>query len=86
MINDWLIGFISIFTSFYEDHIHSSVSSLLTLLNEWQNHTTLFNDLLSAVFFICGKPLCVFMFSVFLAVLTIRLIMALVNIIGQFIP
>ena len=86
MINDWIISFISIFTNFYNDHLHTHMQSLLSLITEWQNHTTLFNDLLSAVFFIVGKPLCIFMLTCFVTVLTIRLIMAIVNIVGQFIP
>ena len=86
MINDWIISFISIFTNFYNDHLHTHLQSLLSLINEWQNHTTLFNDLLAAVFFIAGKPLCVFMLTCFVTVLTIRLIMSIVNIVGQFIP
>lgn len=86
MINDFITGFISIFTSFYTDHIHQHIQDLIDLLSSWEDYESIFNDLLAGVMFICGKPLIVFMVSCFVIIVTIRVIMALVNIIGQFIP
>lgn len=86
MINDWIIGFISIFTNFYSDKIHPFFQDLIEIITSWEDYQYIFNDLLSGVMFICGKPLIVFMVSCFAIIVGIRVLMAIVNIVGQFIP
>lgn len=86
MINDFIKGFLDIFLNLYNNYLHSHISTLIGYLEEWENHTTIFNDLLSGVYYLCGKPLVIYMVSVFLVIFVIRFLLAIINIVGQYVP
>ena len=86
MINDIIIKCLGVLIDFYSQYIHPHVSDLLTLMVKWRDYSSQFQVWLGGVYYILGKPLVIFIVTAFGIILVIRLIMALVNIIGQYVP
>ena len=66
--------------------LYDKLTVLIGYLDDFQTYTTEFNKYLSGVYFIFGKSLVVYMVSVFATIVIIRIIFALVHLIGQFVP
>lgn len=66
--------------------LYDKLTVLIGYLDDFQTYTTEFNKYLSGVYFIFGKALVVYMVSVFVTIVIIRIIFALVHLIGQFVP
>lgn len=87
MINDIITGLISFLSSLYTNlGLHTAFSGLLDLLDDFQQYQTLFNEYLSGVYFLFGKGLVIYMVGAFLTILLVRVVFAVINIVGQFIP
>ena len=82
MITDIFSSFITGFDEFYTSFgLTAKISELITLLTKYEDFVQDFRYYASGVYFIFGKPLVVYMVSVAVAVLVIRLILAIVNIV-----
>lgn len=88
MINDFIKWCIDIIDSFYNqipsqynliEKITDLLSSLIDYQATWQTFT-------SVIFFIVGKPLVVACIGVGIAIIVIKLIFAIINIVGQYVP
>ena len=87
MINDLIIKLIQLFDGLYNSFgVSSLIEDLIDQASTFENYTTDFSYYLSGLYFVLGKPLVVFIVGVFALVFSIRLVMAVVNIVGQFIP
>ena len=87
MINDLIIKLIHLFDGLYNSFgVSSLFEDLLESASTFESYTTEFSYYLSGLYFVFGKPLIVFIVGVFSVVFMIRLVMAIVNIVGQFIP
>ena len=67
-------------------HLFSYLSDLLVKLNEYQNYITEFQRYLSGAYYIFGKPLVIYVLSCSAIVFGIKLVGAIVFIVGQFVP
>lgn len=87
MLEDILRFFVNFFDKLL---IHigltSLISNLISYTDDWQQYQSTFNNYLSGVYFIFGKPLVIYMVTLFAIIVSIRIIMAFVNIIGQYVP
>lgn len=64
----------------------TKLSDLITTLNTYQTYINDFQYYLSGAYFIFGKPLIIFVLGLSATVFAIKLIGAIVMIVGQFIP
>lgn len=62
------------------------LNNLLGYLDDWQQYTTTFNNYLSGVYFILGKPLVLYIVGAFGVIVTIKLIMAIIHLFSSFKP
>lgn len=88
MINDLIKWGLNIIDYFYNlipsnYNLITKIQELLTSLSTYQST---WNDLTSVIFFILGKPLVVTCISVGVCIIVVKLIFALINIIGQYVP
>lgn len=88
MINDFIKWCLNLIDHFYnlipsDYNIFDKLSELLTTLSQYQST---WNELTGVIYFIIGKPLIITCIGVGVAIIVIKLIFALINIIGQYVP
>lgn len=87
MITDFVISLIQ-----FIDNIVSGLSlfellnELVVKMNAYQSYINEFQVYLSGAFYVFGKPLIIFVLSASATVFIIKLVMAIVMIVGQFVP
>ena len=87
MITDFVISIIQFIDSFISGlDVFTALTDLITKLNTYQTYINEFQIYLSGAYYIFGKSLIVFVVSVGATVFVIKLCMAIVMIVGQFIP
>ena len=87
MINDLISNLIIAFDDLLTNlGLYTKFSNLIGYLDDFQTYTTEFNKYLSGVYFIFGKALVSYMVSVFIIIVAVRIIFAIVNLVGQFVP
>lgn len=87
VINDIISNLILSLADFYTSSgLHTAVTNLIDKLDDWQTYSSLFSTYLSGLYFLFGKALILYIVGVFTAVFLVRLIFAVVNLIGQFVP
>lgn len=88
MINDFIKWCIDLIDSVYNQipvqyNLIDKISSLLASLTDYQSTWQSFT---SVIFFVVGKPLVVMCISVGIAIIVIKLVFAIINIVGQYVP
>lgn len=87
MINDFISNLILSFDDFISSlGLYTKFTELLGYLDDFQTYSVEFNKYLSGVYFILGKGLCTYIISIFVLIVIIRIIFAVVNLVGQFVP
>ena len=87
MINDLISNLIIAFDDLLTNlGLYTKFTTLIGYLDDFQSYTTEFNKYLSGVYFIFGKNLVMYMISVFIIVVAVRIIFAVVHLVGQFVP
>lgn len=87
MINDLITNLCLTFDDLLNKiGFYTKFSTLLGYLDDFQTYTTEFNKYLSGVYYIFGKSLVTYIVSVFVIIVIIRIVMAVVNMVGQFVP
>ena len=87
MINDLISNLIIAFDDFLTNlGLYTKFAILIGYLDDYQTYTTEFNKYLTGVYFIFGKPLVIYMVSIFVLVVVIRIVFSVVHLIGQFVP
>ena len=66
--------------------LYQKFTELIGYLDDFQQYTTEFNKYLSGVYFILGKPLVIYLITVFICIVAVRVIFAIINIVGRFVP
>lgn len=88
MINDFIKWCLDLIDTFYDlipsqYNLIEKITDLITTISSYQST---WNDLTSVIFFVLGKPLVVACISVGVCIIVVKLIFALINIIGQYVP
>lgn len=83
VINFFITGFDTILQNL---GIITLLNNLISFTDDWQNYQSTFNNYLSGVYFLFGKSLVIYIVTAFGIIVVIRIIMALINIIGQYVP
>lgn len=87
MIADILTFFVNLFDTLLSHlGLNSLLTQLVSYLDDWQQYSSTFNYYLSGLYFIIGKPIVIYIITVFAIIVTIRIVMAFINIIGQYVP
>ena len=82
MINDFITGIINAVDGFYTSlDISTHLSDLLDKLNKPFDYVADFGYYMSGVYFIFGKPLVIYFISVVAIIITIRIALAVVNLV-----
>lgn len=87
MINDIISNLIIAFDDFITQlGLYTKITTLISYLDDFTTYTTEFNKYLSGVYFILGKSLVVYIVTCFALIVVIRIIFAVINLVGQFVP
>lgn len=87
MINDIIIKLLLVLDGLYDSlGLFDLVSDLFDKISVYENYTNDIQYYLSGAYFIFGKPLIIFLVSVGATIFVIKLVGAIVMIVGQFIP
>ena len=87
MINDLITKLILAFDDLLTNiGLYTKLTVLLNHLSDFTQYTTEFQKYLSGVYFIFGKALIVYMISVFVVVVAVRIVFSIVHLVGQFVP
>lgn len=87
MINDIISNLIIAFDDFITQlGLYTKITTLIGYLDDFATYTTEFNKYLSGVYFILGKSLVVYIVTCFALIVIIRIIFAVINLVGQFVP
>lgn len=86
MINDFIIKLVDIFNMIYNSFIAQPMHNLVALLDGFNSVTANMTPYVQGLYFFVGKGLCVYIVTAFTVILIVRLIMAVVNIVGQYVP
>lgn len=82
MINDFISGIINTIDSIYSSlDISTHLADLLDKLNKPFDYVQDFSYYMSGVYFIFGKPLVIYFISVVAIIITIRIALAIVNLV-----
>lgn len=85
MLTAFLVAFLDIIEDFYTTYgqVLDRFIDLIDLLND---NSAFIEQALGIIYYFVGKNLCLSLFGFALAVFALRLVFALVNLIGQFVP
>lgn len=87
MINDFLSSIILALDHLLNElGLNDKISDLLSYIDDYSGYTSEFNKYLSGVYFVVGKPLVIYILSVAVTIIIIRIIFAIVNLVGQYVP
>lgn len=88
MINDLIEWALSIIDNIYSliPENFNLIDKIATLLNSLQSYQDTWNSLMSVIYFVIGKTLLTTCIGVGVAIIVIKLIFAIINIIGQYVP
>lgn len=87
VINDLISKFILSFANLYDSSgLHTAVTNLIGILDDWQSYQATFAEYMQGVYFLFGKSLVVYMVTVFTIIFIVRLVFAIVHLVGQYVP
>lgn len=86
MLTDFVNNLLTTILSFYTNVLHPHIANLLSHIMAWQTYTADFKTYLGGVYYVLGKPLIVFIVVTFSLILVVRLVFAIVWLVGQFVP
>lgn len=87
MLTDFIVSIITTFDNILSGFdLFQLLEDLITQLNTYQSYINEFQVYLSGAFYIFGKPLIIFVLGISGTVFLIKLVMAIVMIVGQFVP
>ena len=87
MINFFIQQFFNVLDYIYINlHIVDLITKIGDLINTAQSYMTNWNKFVEVLYFILGKPFCMIIITTGSIVIVAKIIMALVNLIGQFVP
>ena len=87
MINDLISNLIIAFDDLLSRlGLYTKFTELVGYLDDFIQYKSEFNKYLSGVYYIFGKPLVMYLIGVFVVIVSVRIIFAIVHLIGQFVP
>lgn len=86
MINFFLQQTLNGLDWLYTSYLSGFFSKITEMLTMFENSRTVFNEIVQIIYFICGKNLIVFGLGVGVTIIVVKIVFAIVNLIGQFVP
>lgn len=86
MINFFLLQILNGLDWLYTNYLSGFFTKITDLLTMFEQSRTVFNEIVQIIYFICGKNLIVFGLSVGVTIIIVKIVFAIVNLAGQFIP
>ena len=87
MINDFIIGFFDFFNSIYTTlGVSTVVTGLLSTFSKIMDYSSTFQYYLSGAYYVFGKSLVSFTFTASGLVFVFRFVMAVIYIVGNYVP
>lgn len=71
------------YTNLYINELFTKINDLFTLISSYQNQ---WDQFMGIIFFVVGKSLLVFCVGVGVAIIIVKIVFALIHLIGQFVP
>lgn len=88
MINDfieWALSIIDQIYSLIPENLNL-INKITALLSSLQSYRDTWNSLMSVIYFVIGKPLLTTCIGVGVVIIVIKLVFAIINIVGQYVP
>lgn len=86
MLNDIFNFGVNLIDMIFNSFLSTPITTLNSVFTKISEFSTTLTNLLQAMYFICGKGLVVFGIGVGIAIITIKVIFAVINLVGQFVP
>ena len=86
MLNDIFLFGLNLIDTIYNMFLLTPITTINSVFTKINDYSSTLTDLLQIVYFICGKGLVVFGIGVGVAIITIKVVFAIINLIGQFVP
>lgn len=86
MINFFLLQILNGLDWLYTNYLSGFFSKITDLFTMFEQSRSVFNEIVQIIYFICGKNLIVFGLSVGVTIIIVKIVFAIVNLVGQFIP
>lgn len=86
MINFFLQQVLNGLDWLYTSYLFGFFSKITDLLTMFENSRTVFDEIVQIIYFICGKNLIVFGLGVGVTIIIVKIVFAIVNLVGQFVP
>lgn len=71
------------YTNLYINELFTKINELFTMISNYQSQ---WDQFMGIIFFIVGKSLLVFCVGVGVAIIIVKIVFALIHLIGQFVP
>lgn len=86
MINFFLLQILNGLDWVYINYLSGFFSKITELLTMFENSRTLFDEIIGIIYFFCGKNLIVFGIGVGVTIIIVKIVFAIINLVGQFVP
>lgn len=86
MINFFLQQILNGLDWLYTSYLSGFFTKITDLFTMFENTRSVFNELMGVIYFICGKNLIVFGLGVGATIIVVKIVFAIVNLVGQFVP
>lgn len=71
------------YTNLYINELFTKINDLFTMISNYQSQ---WDQFMGIIFFVVGKSLLVFCVGVGVAIIIVKIVFALIHLIGQFVP
>lgn len=71
------------YTNLYINELFTKINELFTMISNYQSQ---WDQFMGIIFFVVGKSLLVFCVGVGVAIIIVKIVFALIHLIGQFVP
>lgn len=86
MLNDLFQFVLNLLDNAYNLFLSTPITTINGVFTRINDYSGTLVNLLQAIYFICGKGLVVFGIGVGIAIIVVKVVFAIVNLIGQFVP
>lgn len=86
MLNSLFLFALNLLDNAYTLFLETPITTLNSIFTKINDYSSTLTSLLQAVYFICGKGLVTFGIGIGIAIITIKLVFAIINLVGQFVP
>lgn len=86
MINFFLQQILTGLDWIYNGYLTGFFTKITDILTMFNSYRSVFDEIMGVIYFFFGKPLIVFGVGVGVTIIVVKIVFAIINLVGQFIP